>query len=498
MKIKEQIKNRNGEWVISKPDPTDPPPPPPEPRPKNSTRLEPVNKTHSVVDGLQARVKDPLWLIGKQWQIGEFKARNGGHLVRTEIDIKYRPLNNIAWKQEQDINSVSEPFDLKMPLEMKVEEETQVQSGKFKAKGWNSNRLEYNFSLKKDDTELVAEEYFGNNLDWFNFDLLSAGALNESIESIAVKPTPISYRGMPLPRWWAIEDSRVDLGNINRPHLNFLTMLLVEFSFIYSNDWYVIPLEHKVGHMRQIDKFVAMDSFGVVSEVNPVIDKTSNKQGWELFTHSPQSKSELSDGRIFYLPNRLYHALESEPIEKVNFFRDEMANLVWAVEQRYQNKEGSVINRNDEELDNIPEPPKPSLYWDTQEETLIDRSLIEGDGEPGNRYVGPVALYQPKTHIPVHWIPYKPGRLGTDGNYILRRARTVEDLSQGPQYKGIFLSESKYVYEEGVPRLGIMLYRVFQMARDRDGTRYSWHSRKKMPDELHKSSGLRFDALIEK
>ena len=88
--------------------------------------------------------------------------------------------------------------------------------------------------------------------------------------------------------------------------------------------------------------------------------------------------------------------------------------------------------------------------------------------------------------------------LYSDRNYILERSRTVEDLSQGPQYKGIFLSESKYVFEEAAPRVGIMLCRVFQMARDGNGNRYRWRSRKKRPDELHKSSSLRFDALLER
>jgi len=496
MKIRDQTNNDIEGRVISRPNPTDPPNP--DPGPNNSSRLEPVNKTHSVVDGLQARVKDPLWLLGRQWQIGEFRARNGGHLVRTELDIKFRPLNNIAWKQEQGDYSDSDSIDIKMPLEMKAEEETEMQAGKPKARGWNSKRLQYGFKLTNSDTTLEAEEYFGDNLDWFNFDLVNTGALNESTESISLKPTPISYGGMPLPRWWAIEDSRVDLGNIQRPHLNFLAMLLVEFSFIYSNDWYVIPVEHKVGHLRQIDRIVAIDTFGIVSEVNPVIDKTLNNQGWELFTHSPKLKNDPADGRIFYLPNRLFHALESEPIEKVSFFRDEMANLVWAVEQKYQNKEGNVINRNDEELNNTPQSPKPSHYWDTLDKRLVDRAMLDSDDEPGNRYLGPVAKYQPKTHIPAHWVPYTSLQSGDDGQYVLRRARTIEDLSQGPQYRGLFLSESKYMYEEEVPRVGIMLNRVKQLARDCDGVRYSWHSRKKRPSGIHKSSGLRFDALIEK
>jgi hypothetical protein len=465
---------------------------------KNSTRLEPANKTHSIVDGLQARVKDPLWLIGRQWQVGEFRARNGGHPVRTELDIRNRPLNNIVWPSEPDGNVVSEPIDLKAPLEMKAEEEKQIQHGKYQAMGWDSKRLEYTFRIQKDDTELLAEEYHGVDLDWYSFNLVNIGNIDDFSESIAVKPVPLSFRGMPLARWWSLEDSRVDLGQIKRPYLNFLTMLLLEFSLIFSHDWSIIPVEHKVGHIRRIDTFIVIDSFGVISEVKPVIDQTPEKQGWEVFTLSPRAQNERSDGRIFYLPNSLYHALESEPIEQVSFLRDEMANLVWAVEHRYQDRDGNVINRNDEELAHPPGQPRPSLYWDTQRESLIDRTLIKGEGEPGNRYIGPVALYLPKTHVPAHWIPYKPRQLDTDGHYILRRARTVEDLSQGPQYKGVILSESKYVIDEEVPRVGILLSRVFQMARDSDGKRYSWRSRKKQPDELRKSSGLLFDVLRER
>ena len=258
----------------------------------------------------------------------------------------------------------------------------------------------------------------------------------------------------------------------------------------------MIPLAQKVGNIRRINKLVVTDSFGTTSEVTPVIDKTPFRQGWEVFTLTPRS-GEFSDGSLFYLPNRLYQALESEPVERVRFLRDEMANLVWAVEQLYQNAEGDVVNRNDEELAQIPEQPEPSLCWDTQSRVMVELAQIKADGEPGNRYVGPVALYEPKTYIPINWIPYMPKRLDNEGNYVLRRARTMEDTSKGAQYKGMFLSESKYIFEEEVPRTGIMLTRVFQMARDSEGKRYCWRSRKKRPDVIQHSSGLRFDSLIE-
>ena len=461
---------------------------------KTASRLEPVNKTNSIQQGLQARLKDPLWMLGKQFQLGEFRAQHGGHPVRVELETNEQRLDTLVWQENG--NSITETIEPEVPLELKVEEEKQIQPGKFKAKGWNAKRFEYSFGLKRDDTELLAEEYFGSDLDWFHFDLRSMGQFKEAPASIAVKPVPATFKGMPLSRWWSLEDGQVDLGQIKRPHLNFLTELLIEFAFIYSNDWFVIPLAQKVGNIRRINKLVVIDSFGTTSEVTPVIDKTPFKQGWEVFTLTPRS-GEFSDGSLFYLPNRLYQALESEPVERVRFLRDEMANLVWAVEQLYQNADGDVVNRNDEELAQIPEQPEPSLYWDTQSRVMVELAQIKADGEPGNRYVGPVALYEPKTYIPINWIPYMPKRLDNEGNYVLRRARTMEDTSKGAQYKGIFLSESKYVFEEEVPRTGIMLTRVFQMARDSEGKRYCWRSRKKRPDVVQHSSGLRFDSLIE-
>lgn len=468
---------------------------------KNSTRLEPRNKTYSIAEGLQARVKDPLWLLGRQWQMGEFRAQNGGQLVRAELNISSRSLNNIVRNKGKEGREVTEPFDQKIPLEMKAEEEKLTPSNRFEAKGWNPKRLEYSFCLKKGDTELISEEYHGNDLDWFNFDVMEIDQISDMTNTIAVKPSPVTFKGMPLARWWSIEDGSVNLGQLKRPSLNFLAMMLLEFSFIYSNDWFVIPVEHKVGNIRRINKCVVMDSFGIVSEVNPVIDKTSNKKDWEVFTLSSKQSNDYSDGRVFYIPNNLYHALESEPVETVSFFRDEMANLVWAIEHRYQDGE-LVINRHDEDA-SLEEDSKqvskvltPSHYWDTQEKTLVERTLIENEENFGKRFIGPVALYNPMTKPPNHWIPYILYQLDTEGQFMLRRARTTENLTQGPQYKGTILQESKYIFEEEIPRTGIVVNRVFQLARDCNGRRYYWRSRKKKTYEQLKSSGLQFDTLV--
>ena len=43
------------------------------------TRIEPYTRLEDIEDGLQARLHDPLWLLARQWQTGEFQGRGRGH-----------------------------------------------------------------------------------------------------------------------------------------------------------------------------------------------------------------------------------------------------------------------------------------------------------------------------------------------------------------------------------------------------------------------------------
>ncbi len=47
-------------------------------KPPSWTRLEPVSTTGDPTPGLEARVHDPLWLVGRQWQLGEFQGEDAG------------------------------------------------------------------------------------------------------------------------------------------------------------------------------------------------------------------------------------------------------------------------------------------------------------------------------------------------------------------------------------------------------------------------------------
>ena len=41
-------------------------------------RLEPGARSDDESVGLEARIHDPLWLLGRQWQLGEFHGSDGG------------------------------------------------------------------------------------------------------------------------------------------------------------------------------------------------------------------------------------------------------------------------------------------------------------------------------------------------------------------------------------------------------------------------------------
>src|SRR5258708_32514632 len=57
------------------------------------TRLEP--RTRDPLDlnlGLQARVHDPLWMLTRQWQLGEFQAQDAGTAIVASLTATAAPL----------------------------------------------------------------------------------------------------------------------------------------------------------------------------------------------------------------------------------------------------------------------------------------------------------------------------------------------------------------------------------------------------------------------
>lgn len=88
------------------------------------TRIEPRNKNDISV-GLQARIEDPLWLLARQWQMGEFNGEDAGTPVLAHMQGDAYGLARFHSGPLSPVGSgAARPFDTKSePLEPAVERE---------------------------------------------------------------------------------------------------------------------------------------------------------------------------------------------------------------------------------------------------------------------------------------------------------------------------------------------------------------------------------------
>jgi hypothetical protein len=84
------------------------------------TRLEPQPRDASMATSLQAQIRDPLWLLSRQWQIGEYLGSDSGSPIHATLGAEmrtvttYRPGTN---------DSATVPIDPRLPIEVHVERE---------------------------------------------------------------------------------------------------------------------------------------------------------------------------------------------------------------------------------------------------------------------------------------------------------------------------------------------------------------------------------------
>lgn len=85
-------------------------------------RLEPRVRGQDPAEGLRAAVHDPLWLLGRQWQVGELLGEDAAFPVSVRVETVEQPLTR--WRA-----ATGEPVDYDpgaVPLEVMVEREPPV------------------------------------------------------------------------------------------------------------------------------------------------------------------------------------------------------------------------------------------------------------------------------------------------------------------------------------------------------------------------------------
>ena len=164
---------------------------------------------------------------------------------------------------------------------------------------WQSQRLEYKSkvsSFNGGKTSLVAPEYRNGELDWYHFMVEGVPEqLNGNFNTRCFTPTCIEIPGMPVRRWWEFEDGNVDLGDLNVESVDLAKMALMDFVFVYGDDWFLVPLTVPIGSLTRSNEIEVNDVFGVKT---PITKRSRDSDGspldhWDMLTVQTYTVMEI-------------------------------------------------------------------------------------------------------------------------------------------------------------------------------------------------------------
>jgi hypothetical protein len=353
---------------------------------------------------------------------------------------------------------------------------------------WLQNHLEYQFSVagqhgaNETQTVLLAEQYHEGRLDWHSFDIVkdrpvvfdgepAPVAREEQLESFL--PANVRFKGQPQPRFWEMEETETDFGKIETSATGLLHLMLAEFGLIYSNDWFMLPHPMEINTVCEIRGILVDDTFGRHTFIRPAGRGPETAwQRWAMFHLTEKDQLRPAANR-FYLVPAVGKVLESPPLERVNFLRDEMANMVWGVESIVPSQTGQGMSG----YETVP-PNETTGPLTTDDENVKIRYVLG-------------------TTVPKNWIPFIAVHAeGSVSEIRLQRARMVG----GDPPRGFLLREPRspyFVEEEEIPRAGAFVARSWQRARWIDGRTFVWIGRRKTAGRGEGWSQLVFDQIVD-
>jgi hypothetical protein len=362
---------------------------------------------------------------------------------------------------------------------------------------WDASRLEHRFTIAAaapgGEKVLTAQEYPGGTLDWHAFSVdpdTQVGGTTPPPPPLnrTVFPAPVRFSGMPLPRWWAIEDGRTNFAAVRPDSTDLARLIFLEFALVYSNDWFLLPCDLPAGTLASIQGLAVTDVFGGKRWITPAgTGDDEDWQRWAMYTMDTIGEASTAADTSLFLPASVPKVAEGPVLEEVALVRDENANLVWAVEQTVPLPTG--------------EPRRGSEF---AAQTLAHRQRLHPP-PPLDAPLAPVA-YQAMNSIPENFIPFIPVHLPGNIRAIrLQRAAMPSTIDQQPVRPRTSLlregldttpHQPYYVSEEEVPQTGTAVTVAYNRTRWHTGRVAVWLSAHRTTGRGEAASGLAFDLLV--
>lgn len=501
--------------------------------PDTHLRTEPLRPEGSLDAGFRAEIADPAWFLARQWQLAEHQGEDAASPVRVHVRASHTPLDPFDGDPELDPTITpaeaiieSEPggwwtigrrarigaavaaflpaglreaqhaalrfADLIAPydrlngrydglalyqrrVELRLPPSLfAAVPAKEPANLWDPAELAYtaDFTAGKGSVKIQVPRHDGGDVDWYSARATVPVPTPATLpQPVTVIPGRLRYPGAPHPRWWQIEDARVDIGGFPPDRSHFATMLLIDLLVSHADDWFTFPLEAKAGTVVTLHSVEVRDAFDSVITLTTPDD-------WSLF------RVDGLDASSLVIWPTATGALHGPPLDEVVLGMDEDANLLWAVEQR-------ALGR---ELAPPPTAPPPSADEEPRAGLVRANSRKE-------------YTYRPSTTIPAHWHPYVVAAVDDRRRFVQGRLANLEvrpPALASPPISPFLVDPSATATEPvhqiepaAIPSTGLRLERRYVLGRRTDGQPMLWLQRRRSPLLGPPVSNLRYDALEE-
>jgi hypothetical protein len=497
-------------------------------------RLEPVPPYGDLERGFRQEVADPLWMLARQWQLGEHAGEDAGSPAGVTMSVSHVPIEPLDgldptrlpaeaiiegsaedwWTVGRRIRvgravagsltaaqrrQVAFRSPLPAPYGNAFEGDVDgrqawrrklIPADHPALKGlrprrrdhWDSSRLRYDADLRAGPSKLTVRGHAGGDVDWYTADANRPIGRRQHAAEVEVIPMRLQYPGAPLPRVWQIEDHAVDIGGYPPDRSHLATALLIELVTDHAGDWFLAPVPSPFGRSRA-------PGMGVVVTLAEVKVRSSFDEVHSLEVppgvgddaggpDEPQGPWSLFRTRGLGRSSLVLWPTAATPVtgpvlDEIAFGVDEDANLMWAVEER---------------VDGVPRTGGVEA-----------RQALADGTSTGTRDFA----WRPTTTLPPHWYPYRGVPVnrpeafeqGVVADFSTGtpkpRPAPASDLIRSTPRKGHLLDLHAVTYQ------GLRLERRYILARCTDGSPALWRQRRTVPLLGPPASHLRFDVFRE-